>query len=202
MGSNYFYSLTMALCRGERGYFLGVKLALKLFVCTVILASGVGLEKSPQVPRDPSVYFFNTTLGDYREELKTARQQGRQGILLFFEMDECPFCHRMKTTVLNQPQVQNYFREHFLIFPIDIEGDIEVIGFDGRVVIEKDFAFRQNRVRATPVFAFFDLTGNRIVRYTGATSGIVETLLLGKYVVDGIYKDMSFTRYKRSQREQ
>jgi|JYMV01.1.fsa_nt_gi thioredoxin-related protein len=202
MGSNYFYSLTMALCRGERGYFLGVKLALKLFVCTVILASGVALAKSPQVPRDPSVYFFNTTLGDYREELKTAREQGRQGILLFFEMDECPFCHRMKTTVLNQPQVQNYFREHFLIFPIDIEGDIEVIGFDGRVVIEKDFAFRQNRVRATPVFAFFDLTGNRIVRYTGATSGIVETLLLGKYVVDGIYKDMSFTRYKRSQREQ
>ncbi|HHZ88002.1 MAG TPA: thioredoxin [Chromatiaceae bacterium] len=192
----------MALCRGERGYFLGVKLALKLFVCTVILASGVALAKSPQVPRDPSVYFFNTTLGDYREELKTAREQGRQGILLFFEMDECPFCHRMKTTVLNQPQVQNYFREHFLIFPIDIEGDIEVIGFDGRVVIEKDFAFRQNRVRATPVFAFFDLTGNRIVRYTGATSGIVETLLLGKYVVDGIYKDMSFTRYKRSQREQ
>ena len=28
--------------------------------------------------------------------------------------------------MLNQPDVQEYFREHFLIFPVDIEGDSEL----------------------------------------------------------------------------
>ena len=71
-----------------------------------------------------------------------------------FEMDECPFCHRMKTTILNQPEVQAYFREHFLIFPVDIEGDVEITDFSGATTTMKDFAFKQYRVRATPVFAF------------------------------------------------
>lgn len=74
-----------------------------------------------------------------------------------FEMDECPFCHRMKTTVLNRPEVQDYFRKHFLIFSVDIEGDIEITDFQGKPTTMKDFAFKQYRVRATPVFQFFDL---------------------------------------------
>ena len=76
------------------------------------------------------------------------RRCGKSGILLMFEMDECPFCHRMKTNVLNQPQVQDYFREHFLIFPVDVEGDIEVVDFAGNSAAQKDFALKQFRVRA------------------------------------------------------
>ena len=119
-----------------------------------------------------------------------------------FEMDECPFCHRMKATVLNQPDVQDYFREHFLIFPVDIEGDVEVVDFKGNTTTMKDFAFKQYRVRATPVFAFYDLDGKYIkrARFTGATRDKDEFLLLGRYVVEGAYKKQSFTRYKRSAR--
>jgi thioredoxin-related protein len=119
-----------------------------------------------------------------------------------FEMDECPFCHRMKSTVLNQPDVQDYFRGHFRIFAVDIEGDIEITDFNGDTMPMKDFAFRQFRVRATPVFAFFDSDGKYIkrARFTGATRDKQEFLLLGRYVVDGAYSDQSFTRYKRANR--
>lgn len=153
-------------------------------------------------PRDPTEYFFHETFGDFREELATAQSEGKQGVLLMFEMDECPFCHRMKTTVLNQPDVQAYYREHFRIFPIDIEGDIEITDFNGETTTMKDFAFRQFRVRATPVFAFFDSDGNYIqrARFTGATRDKEEFLLLGRYVVDGAYRDQTFTRYKRASR--
>lgn len=149
-------------------------------------------------PRDPGAYFFDQTFGDFREELATAREDGKAGVLLMFEMDECPFCHRMKTTVLNQPEVQDYFKEHFLIFPVDVEGDVEVTDFEGKVAPQKDFALKQFRVRATPVFAFFDLDGNLVARYTGATRDSEEFLLLGRYVVEGAYKDTTFTKYKRS----
>lgn len=144
--------------------------------------------------------FFDTTFGDFTEELKLAEEEGKKGILIFFEMDECPFCHRMKTTVLNQPDVIEYFKKHFKIFQVDIEGDIEMTDFDGNVTTQKDFAFKQHRVRATPVIAFFDLSGQRMTRYTGATSSKEEFMLLGEYVVNDHYKQTSFTRFKREQR--
>ena len=145
--------------------------------------------------------IFDQSLGDFSEELTEAKDQGKKGILLFFEMDECPFCHRMKTTVLNQPEVIKYFKKHFLIFPVDIEGDIEISDFTGQTMKMKDFAFTHNRVRATPVFAFFDLEGKRIVRYTGPTSGVEEFMWLGEFVVSEAYKSQKFTRYKRQKRK-
>lgn len=147
--------------------------------------------------RDPYTYFFNETWGDFSEELKKAKAEGKKGILLFFEMDECPFCHRMKTTVLNQPEVQRYFRQHFLNFSVDIEGDVEITSFNGESMSQKDFSFKINRVRATPVFAFYDLQGEQVVRYTGATSSIEEFMWLGEYMEKGLYKKMRFTKFKR-----
>lgn len=51
-----------------------------------------------------------------------------------------------------------------------------------------------------PVLAFFDPKGKRVVRYTGATREAEEFLLLGRYVVDGLYQQMLLTKYKREQR--
>ncbi len=147
--------------------------------------------------RDPATYFFDETWGDLREELEIARREGKKGILIFFELDECPFCHRMKRSVLNQPEVQDYFREHFRIFTIDIEGDVEMVDFDGNPTTQKDFSFKANRVRATPVMVFYGLDGRELMRYTGATSGVEEFLWLGQFIAEGHYQTMRFTKYKR-----
>ena len=173
----------------------------RFFLSGLVLWFAAGLALAAQ-PRDAGEYFFHETFGELDEELATAREEGKTGVLLMFEMDECPFCHRMKNTVLNQPDVQDYFREHFRIFPIDIEGDIEITDFKGDPTTMKEFAFRQFRVRATPVFAFFDRDGNYIkrARLTGATRDKQEFLLLGQYVVERAYRDQSFTRYKRANR--
>jgi thioredoxin-related protein len=141
-------------------------------------------------PRDPYQFFFEQSLGDLSEELEIAREEGKQGVFLFFEMDECPFCHRMKQTVLNQPEVQEYFKQHFHSLSIDVEGDIDIVDFEGSDTTQKEFA-RQNRVRATPLLAF-------------APSGVEEFIWMGEYIVDQVYlqKDDSggkirFTRYKK-----
>ena len=151
--------------------------------------------------RDPGEYFFDQTFGDFSEELATAKDEGKKGILIMFELDDCPFCHRMKQTVLNQSEVQDYFKEHFMIFSVDIEGPEQITDFKGDSVTEEDFAFKQFRVRATPVFGFFDLDGKMIARYTGATSSVEEFLWLGQYVADGEYQKTSFTRYKRERKK-
>jgi thioredoxin-related protein len=80
---------------------------------------------------------------------------------------------------------------------------VEIADFQGQAMPMKDFAFKQYRVRATPVFQFFDLQGKPIkrARFTGATNDTGEFMLLGRYVVDEAYKENSFTRYKRDKRK-
>lgn len=147
------------------------------------------------------VEFFDQGFGDFSEELETAKEEGKSGVFIFFEMDECPFCHRMKTTVLNQPEVVSFYKKHFKIFMINIDGDVEMTDFQGNVTTQKEFSFKQQRVRATPVFAFFDLSGKRVVKYTGPTSSVEEFIWLGEFMLNGGYKKSSFTRYKRNRRK-
>ncbi len=169
-----------------------------LLMLLLVAGQGGAVER-----RDPDRYFFDQTFGDFTEELQTAREQGKKGILIMFEMEECPFCHRMRTRVLNRKDVQDYFRRHFLVFSVDIEGDIEITDFQGRPTTMKAFAFRQFRVRATPVFQFIDLDGKPVPRgrYTGATRDAEEFLLLGRYIVEEAWKKMPFSRYKREMRK-
>ena len=154
--------------------------------------------------RDPESHFFDESFGDLQEELATAKEQGKKAILIMFEMEECPFCRRMKAKVLNRDDVQEYFREHFLILTMDVEGDLEITDFQGNTTTQKEFALKQFRVRATPVFQFVDLDGRPIkkARYTGATSDAAEFMLLGKYVVEERYKETSFVRYKRQMKQE
>lgn len=175
---------------------------MRRVVFLLLLLTVTGISRGTS--RDPGEYFFDQTFGDFTEELESARQQGKKGILIMFEMDECPFCHRMKTRVLNRPEVQDYFKDHFLIFSVDIEGDIEITDFQGLPTSMKAFAFKQFRVRATPVFQFFDLQGRPIPggRYTGATRDAKEFLLLGRFIVEEKYKETRFTRYKRQMRNE
>lgn len=177
---------------------------LTSFLILVLVSPLIGAS----TPRDPYQHLFQQSLGDFSEELEIAREEGKKGVFVFFEMDECPFCHRMKNTVLNLPEIQDSFNQAFHSLSVDIEGDIEIVDFKGRETTQKEFASK-NRVRATPVLAFYDLEGNQVVKYTGATSGGEEFMWLAEYVVEGIYKlkddngrKISFTRYKRAKQKQ
>jgi thioredoxin-related protein len=161
-----------------------------IFVLT-LFAQGAWAET-----RDPGSHFFQPKLGDLHGDLAAAKQDGKRGILLMFEMDDCPFCQRMKQTVLNQSEVQDYFRRHFVIYAMDTKGDAPMVDFKGKDTTEKAFSLEQ-RARATPTFIFYDLDGSPVARYTGAAQTPAEFLLLGRYVVDGHYRTGPFSTFKR-----
>lgn len=146
--------------------------------------------------RDPADHFFQPKFGDLRADLQEAKKQGKRGIFLFFEMDDCPFCERMKTTILNQSEVQDAYRAQFLLYSIDVNGDTEMTDFQGKHLTEKAFAFA-HRVRATPTLLFFDLDGKLVTRHTGPTKDKAEFLLLGQFVAEGAYATQPFTKYKQ-----
>ena len=143
--------------------------------------------------------LFDQHFNNYSENLDDARDAGKKGIFIFFHMDDCPFCQKMERQVLNQAEVTNYFKQHFLNYHINVESDLELVDFEGNDTMERIFAKRHNRIGATPVLAFFDLEGKRVVRRTGFV-GKDEFLLLAKYMVEGAYTQEKFARYKRKHR--
>jgi thioredoxin-related protein len=148
--------------------------------------------------RDAEQNFFDMKMGDFKAELATAKQDGKTGILVMYEQEGCPFCLRMKNTILNQSEVQEYYHKHFLIFPIDIRGDLPLQDFNGKETTEKAFSVEQS-VYGTPVFDFYDLEGKLITRFPGTVKDVNDFLLLAKCVVEGACKKASFTTYKNKE---
>ena len=162
-------------------------------VCWLCLAGGLATAET----RDVHKYFFDQHLGDFKAELAGAKNAGKQGILLMFEQEDCPWCARMKSTILNQSEVQDYYKKNFMIFMVDIKGGTALIDFQGVETTEKVFS-EKNRVRATPVFAFIDLDGKMAYRFTGAAKDVNEFIILGRYIVEGAYKTQAFTVFKQA----
>ena len=170
------------------------------FAVLTALLMAVTMPSVASETRDPSEFFFQDSFNDLAEEAELAQEEGKIGVLVVFETDDCPWCDRMKETVLNQAQVQDYFRQHFRLIGLNTDGDAVVTGFDGIEVSETDFALRHNRIRATPAFLFFDTEGELLVRYTGTTRDPEEFLWLGEFVVKAHFEYERFSSYKRKRR--
>ena len=168
---------------------------MKIFVAALLFI--LGMHAGIAATRDADEYFFDMKLGDFKNELATARKEGKTGIMIMFEQVDCPFCYRMKHTILNQSEVQDYFHQHFLIFTIDIRGSVPMEDFRGKETTEKAFSV-EHRVYGTPVFDFFDLDGNLITRFPGTSKDVDEFMLLGRCVAEGPCKTTSFAAYKRT----
>jgi thioredoxin-related protein len=159
-------------------------------------------EVADSIPRDAMEYFFHQSFNNLDEELEIAAEENKSGVFIMFSDKDCPWCLKMKTTIMNRVEVQNYYRQHFRLLTVDIRGDTPMTDFDGNDVSEKDFAFKQHRVRATPVFMFFDSSGKKTMRLTGIVRDAKEFLWLGEFVVSGAYQKTNFTKYKRERAEQ
>lgn len=139
--------------------------------------------------------FFEQTLGDFQAEIHAAQKAGKRGVLLMFEAEGCPYCRKMRQSVLSREDVQAYFRQRFLAFPVDVLGDVPVITTDGRETTEKRYAATL-KIRGTPTFVFFGPDGREMARYAGATRDADEFMLLARYVADGHYKNLSFDQFR------
>jgi len=179
------------MTRNMRGFAL-------LLLCLLVPAAA---QAAPKIQyRDPIDYFFHPFLGDLEAEAADAKKAGKQAIVVMYEFDDCPYCARMKREVLSRPDVQTYFRKHFQLFQIDTRGDQTITGFDGRNLIEKEFA-RAAGIRYTPTFIFYGLDGKVLVTQRGAIYDPKQFMLLGEYVASGAYRNRSFAQYLQSKKK-
>ena len=147
--------------------------------------------------RDPRAHFFTPTFGDLNEEMQAAGEEGKLGMLLFFEAEDCQYCRHMLRKVFSQPGLQDWYNERFVSIAIDIHGDVEITDFDGITLPSKVFSDHR-RIFLTPVVAFLDLDGVEIYRHLGMVRTPEEFLLLGEYIEGGHYFDTEYAVFAAS----
>ena len=164
-----------------------------LLMVMALLVANVTLAGTADT-RNPREYFFTLTFGDLPEELAVASDAGKLGMLLFFEAEDCPYCHHMLKKVFNQVHVQDWFRQRFVSIAIDIHGDVEMQDFAGVTLPSKVFSDRHG-VFLTPVISFIDLNGKEMYRHLGMIATPQEFVLLGEYIEGGHYKNIQYDSF-------
>jgi thioredoxin-related protein len=172
-----------------------LKFAPVVSALVLMLLAGAALA-GEQETRDAKEFFFTPTFGDLPEEMQVARDEGKLGMLLFFEAESCPYCVYMLRKVLNQKSVQDWYRERFVNIAVDIHGDVEFRDFDGITLPSKVFADHR-RIYLTPVVSFLNLDGTEIYRHLGMIKTPEEFLILGEYIEGQHYFDTEYELFAR-----
>ena len=189
----HFPAVSKAAPSRGRAYRPAPLLAALAFLLPALAIAGAAGET-----RDPDEYFFTQTFGDLREEAATAREAGKQGMLLFFQADACPYCQHMRRKVFSDPEVQEWFAPRFVSIAVDIHGDVELTVFDGITLPSMVFAVHR-KVFLTPVVSFINLDGGEIYRHVGMVKTPHEFMLLGKYIESGRDYVTEFRVFAREQ---
>jgi thioredoxin-related protein len=136
-------------------------LAALLFALTLSpAASQVASPHAIDIP-----LWFAETFLDLREDVREAAAQGKR-LMLYVGQDGCPYCTALMRTNFSQAQIVEKTRRHFVAVALNLWGDREVTGLDGKTLPEKAFA-RALGVQYTPTLLFFDEKGAVVVRLNG-----------------------------------
>jgi thioredoxin-related protein len=137
--------------------------------------------------------WFELSFLDFQEDLERAVERGKKGLAIYFGMDHCPYCEVMINTNLAEPDIRQYFSDHFDVIALDVQGSREVVTLDGEAMTERQFAV-ERRLNFTPAFTFFDADGEEIHRIRGYYPPYRFRAAL-EYVIDRHDRELSFRDY-------
>ena len=109
--------------------------------------------------------WFKDSFLNLREDIAEAKAQKKR-VMLMFTQDNCPYCNALVERNLAQKAIEQRLRERFDVIAVNIWGDREVVGLDGKQYTEKSYAVSQ-KVQFTPTLLFFDEAGKMILRLNG-----------------------------------
>jgi thioredoxin-related protein len=141
----------------------------------VLLASFSAHAAEPAAPARMGTYYgaqtteypdwFKTSFLHLREDVDDARKNGKR-VMLMFTQDGCPYCSALVERNLSQREIETTMKEKFDVIAVNIWGDREVVGLDGKTYTEKSFSAAL-KIQFTPSLLFFDETGKTVLRLNG-----------------------------------
>lgn len=136
--------------------------------------------------------WFKNSFLDLREDVAEAAVAHRR-VILYFYQDGCPYCKKLLEDNFGQRAISDKTRKHFDVIAINMWGDREVTGLDGKPSTEKRFA-QTFKVMFTPTLLFLDERGGVVLRVNGYYPPHKFTTALD-YVAGHRERGMSYHEY-------
>jgi thioredoxin-related protein len=109
--------------------------------------------------------WFKDSFLDIRDDISEAAAANKR-VMLYFYQDGCPYCEKLIKENMSQQQVVENLKKNFDVIAINMWGDREITGVDGKETTEKKFAV-DNKVMFTPSLLFLDENGQHVLRLNG-----------------------------------
>ncbi len=109
--------------------------------------------------------WFKESFLDIAEDVDEASEADKH-VLLFFQLNACPYCDRMLRESFESEPLQSLIQTHFDAIAINVKGDRDIAFNDEIEVTEKELSEILN-VRATPAILFMDADNRTVARVNG-----------------------------------
>ncbi len=171
---------------------LGLGLSLGLTLGTIAFAAETkrGEISGGVVHVAPS--WFKESFLEIQDDVDEASEADKH-VILFFQLNGCPYCDRMLTESFETEPLTGYIQEHFDTIAINVGGDREIVFNEEISVIEKELS-EMLAVRATPAILFLNSDNKTVARANGYRSPERFREILG-YVAEKGYQQGSLADY-------
>jgi len=166
---------------------------------TVTSASGTNLnETEGQVKGVVSFEIPGWFKQSFLEITDDAAEAGENAkhLLLFFHLDNCPYCARMLKDNFNAEPNSAFIQKHFDSIDINIKGDREV-AFNEEIQLTEKALAQHLKVLHTPTILFADKNNRAVLRIDGYRNSTRFRVAL-EYVYEKAYLKTSFSEYSAS----
>jgi len=173
---------------------LKLAFGLGLSLC-FLLPSNAATEKRGEVVggvTHVAPVWFKESFLEIQDDVDEATEAGKH-VILFFQLNGCPYCDRMLTESFQEEPLTTYIQEHFDTIAINVGGDREIIFNEEVSLIEKDLA-ELLTVRATPAIVFLNSENKTVVRVNGYRSPERFEQVL-HYVKEKAYEQATLAEY-------
>ena len=136
--------------------------------------------------------WFKTSFLNLRDDIAEAKTHGKR-VMLLFTQENCPYCNALVERNLAQHDIETLMRTRFDVIAVNMWGDRELTGLDGKTYSEKSFAASQ-KVQFTPTILFFDESGKMILRLNGYLPPAKFKTAL-EFVAQGKEKEIAYRDY-------
>ena len=136
--------------------------------------------------------WFKDSFLEIQEDAEEAGTANKH-LMLFFQLNACPYCDRMLGESFEADPNMSYIRQHFDVIAINVKGDREIVFNESITVLEKELA-EILKVRATPAILFLDAQNKPVARVNGYRAPPRFRKVL-EYVSSQAYEQSTLTDY-------
>ena len=136
--------------------------------------------------------WFKSSFLNIKDDVEEATESGKR-VMVYFHQNGCPYCAKLVNDNFKDKKTVDYMAKHFDAVDINMWGDREVVGLDGKNYNEKSYA-ASLKVWFTPTILFFDEKGKVALRINGYYPKD-KFLIALRYVAEKKNTQLAFSEY-------